>query len=63
MKLTAYVAKTDEGTASYAVDYMGKTYPVDPGQKTANIDGVIFSIEGNEVPEKEEKPAKTSKKK
>lgn len=62
MKLKAYAAKTDEGTASYAVDFMGKTYPVDPGQKTIAIEGVNFTIEG--APEKAAEPEKkTSKKK
>ena len=66
MKLKAYAAKTDEGTASYAVDFMGKTYQVDPGQKEIAIDGVIFAIEGAEAPAKEAEPKtekKTSKKK
>ena len=66
MKLRAYVAKTDEDAASYAVDFMGKTYPVNPGQKEIAIDGVIFAIEGAEAPAKEAEPKtekKTSKKK
>ena len=45
---------------------MGKTYPVDPGQKEIAIDGVIFAIEGAEAPAKEAEPKtekKTSKKK
>lgn len=66
MKLKAYVAKSDEGTAGYAVDFMGKTYPVNPGQKEIAIDGVIFAIEGAEAPAKEAEPKtekKTSKKK
>lgn len=65
MKLIAKVAKIDEGTASYTVEFMGKTYPVNPGQKTINIEGVVFTIE--EAPaekEKAEEPKKkTSKKK
>ena len=60
MKLKAKVAKTDEGTASYAVEFMGKTYPVDPGQKTINIEGVVFTIDGAPA---EEKPAEEPKKK
>lgn len=66
MKLKAYVAKSDEGTAGYAVDFMGKTYPVKPGQKEIAIDGVIFAIEGAEAPAKEAESKtenKTSKKK
>lgn len=66
MKLKVSVAKTDDGTVSYTVDFMGKTYPVNPGQKEIAIDGVIFAIEGAEAPAKEAEPKtekKTSKKK
>lgn len=70
MKLKAFTTKTDEGTASYAVEWMGKTYPVNPGQKEIAIDGVTFPIEGTDEPAKKEEPAKkaepekkTSKKK
>lgn len=70
MKLKAFTTKTDEGTASYAVEWMGKTHPVNPGQKEIAIDGVTFPIEGAEAPAKKAAPAKeaepekkTSKKK
>lgn len=70
MKLKAFTTKTDEGTANYAVEWMGKTYPVNPGQKEIAIDGVTFPIEGADEPAKKEEPAKkaepekkTSKKK
>lgn len=62
MKLKAYAAKGDDGTASYAVDFMGKTYPVNPGQKEIAIDGVTFPIEGAEAPAKEADEPKTEKK-
>ena len=64
MKLKAFTTKTDEGTASYAVEWMGKTYPVNPGQKEITIDGVTFPIEGENLaptkPEPAEKPEKKS---
>lgn len=70
MKLKAFTTKTDEGTANYAVEWMGKTYPVNPGQKEIAIDGVTFPIEGTGAPAKKAAPAKeaepekkTSKKK
>lgn len=65
MKLKSFVTKTDEGTAGYAVEWMGTTYPINPGQKEIQIEDVIFPIEGDHlVASKEEEPAKkTSKKK
>lgn len=67
MKLKSFVAKTDEGTAGYAVEWMGKTYPVDPGQKEIKIEDVVFPLEGEHlIPAKKEAAEpekKTSKKK
>ena len=66
MKLTTYVAKDKDGTAHYAVDFMGKTYPVDPGQKQVTIDGVNFALDGEHLTPKQEKAEpekKTTKKK
>lgn len=65
MILKSFTTKTDEGTAGYAVEWMGKTYPVNPGQKNIEIDGVVFPIEGENLTPatKEEEPAKKSKKK
>ena len=62
MKLKAYTAKSDEGTASYAVDWMGKTYPVNPGQKEIAIEGVTFSIEGADAEPEQKAPAETERK-
>lgn len=67
MKLKAFTTKTDEGTAGYAVEWMGKTYPVNPGQKEITIDGVTFPIEGENLtpakPEPAEEPAEKPEKK
>ncbi len=69
MKLTPFVKKTDEGTACFVVEFMGNTYPVNPGQKTIKIENVVFPIDGEvfkgekEVKDEEEaKPAKKGKK-
>lgn len=58
MKLKAITTKGKEGTSSYVVEFMGKTYPVDPGQKEIFIDGVIFPIEHEEAPATKTKTAK-----
>ena len=65
MKLIPFTSKTDEGTAGYFVEFLGKAYPVDPGQEHITIDGVNFPIatEAYEAEQKEEdKPAKKGKK-
>lgn len=67
MKLKAFTTKTDEGTAGYAVEWMGKTYPVNPGQKEITISGVTFPLEGEHLtpakPEPAEEPAEKPEKK
>ena len=45
MQLKPFVTSTDEGTASFAVSFMGETVPVNPGQETVRINGVNFSID------------------
>ena len=45
MQLKPFVTNTDEGTASFAVSFMGETVPVNPGQETVRINGVNFSID------------------
>lgn len=44
MKLLPFTSKTEEGTAGYFVEFLGKTYPVDPGQDRITINGVNFPI-------------------
>lgn len=65
MKLLPFTSKTEEGTAGYFVEFLGKTYPVDPGQETIAIEGVNFQIdtEAYKLAQKEEEPeAKPAKK-
>lgn len=66
MKLIPFTSKSDEGTAGYFVEFLGSTYPVDPGQEQITINGVNFPIatEAYKTAEKEEepKPAKKGKK-
>lgn len=45
MQLKPFVTSTDDGTASFAVSFMGETVPVNPGQETVRINGVNFSID------------------
>lgn len=45
MQLKPFVTSTDEGTASFAVSFMGETVPVNPGQETVRINGVNFQID------------------
>lgn len=45
MKLEPMVTATDEGAASYAVEFQGQTYAVNPGQERIKINGVNFQID------------------
>lgn len=65
MKLLPFTSKTEEGTAGYFVEFLGKTYPVDPGQENITIEGVNFPIatEAYKLAQKEDEPeAKPAKK-